>query len=59
MFGGLFIREAYLKFIYYGWTTPEIIIVIGAVDFWVTKNISRRLLVDLRWWEEIDEASGE
>lgn len=41
------------------WTIPEIVIVIGAVDFWVTKNISGRLLVGLRWWEEIDEASGE
>ncbi|CAD8161149.1 unnamed protein product [Paramecium octaurelia] len=51
LFGGLFIREA--------WTLPEIVIVIGAVDFWVTKNITGRLLVGLRWWEEIDEASGE
>lgn len=41
------------------WTIPEIVIVLGAIDFWVTKNITGRLLVGLRWWEEIDEASGD
>lgn len=56
--------EAYLlekrnvDIIYASWTIPEIIIVIGAIDFWITKNVTGRLLVGLRWWEEIDEASG-
>lgn len=27
-----------------------------AADFWVTKNVSGRLLVGLRYWNEIDEA---
>lgn len=27
-----------------------------ACDFWVTKNVSGRLLVGLRYWNEIDEA---
>lgn len=31
---------------------------VGAVDFWITKNVTGRLLVGLRWWEEIDETSG-
>jgi len=26
-----------------------------ALDFWITKNISGRLLVGLRWWNEIKE----
>lgn len=26
-----------------------------AVDFWAVKNVSGRLLVGLRWWNEIDE----
>jgi len=29
-----------------------------AVDFWMTKNVSGRVLVGLRYWNEIDE-SGE
>mmetsp|Transcript_42312 Transcript_42312/g.51333 ORF Transcript_42312/g.51333 Transcript_42312/m.51333 type:complete len:181 (+) Transcript_42312:199-741(+) len=27
-----------------------------ACDFWVVKNVSGRILVGLRWWNEIDEA---
>ena len=27
-----------------------------AADFWVCKNVSGRLLVGLRYWNEIDEA---
>jgi len=41
------------------WTVPEIVIVISAMDFWVTKNVTGRLLVGLKWWEEIDEVSGD
>ena len=26
-----------------------------AADFWVTKNVSGRLLVGMRYWNEIDE----
>ena len=29
------------------------------MDFWITKNISGRYLVGLRWWNEIDEETGE
>lgn len=49
-FAGIFVRSQ--------WTIPELIILVGAVDFWATKNVTGRLLVGLRWWEEIDEASG-
>lgn len=30
-------------------------VVLGALDFWVVKNISGRILVGLRWWNEINE----
>ena len=32
-----------------------IIVVAGAVDFWIVKNLSGRLLVGLRWWIDFDE----
>ncbi|WCJ22363.1 Golgi apparatus membrane protein tvp23 [Euphorbia peplus] len=30
-------------------------IVLAALDFWVVKNVSGRILVGLRWWNEISE----
>jgi hypothetical protein len=36
-----------------------IVILLGAVDFYVTKNISGRLLVGLRWWNEVKEDGSE
>jgi hypothetical protein len=36
-----------------------IIILIGSADFWMTKNISGRILVGLRWWNEIKEDGTE
>lgn len=30
-----------------------IVIILGSIDFWVTKNISGRKLVGLRWWNQI------
>ena len=29
------------------------VILLGSVDFWITKNISGRFLVGLRWWNEV------
>ena len=31
------------------------IILMLAIDFWVVKNISGRLLVGLRWWNKVEE----
>lgn len=28
-------------------------------DFWITKNVSGRYLVGLRWWTDVDEDTGE
>jgi len=33
--------------------------IFAALDFWVVKNITGRLLVNLRWWSEIDEEGEE
>ena len=35
-----------------------IVIVLGAFDFWITKNIAGRTLVGLRWWNEV-KPNGE
>ena len=35
------------------------VLVLAAMDFWVVKNISGRLLVGLRWRSEIDEKGKE
>ena len=32
---------------------------LGSVDFWITKNVSGRFLVGLRWWNEVKEGGKE
>jgi hypothetical protein len=39
--------------------TYLIVIILGSADFWVTKNISGRILVGLRWWNEVKEDGTE
>jgi hypothetical protein len=34
-------------------------ILLGSADFYITKNISGRLLVGLRWWNEVKEDGTE
>ncbi|PRP85477.1 hypothetical protein PROFUN_06846 [Planoprotostelium fungivorum] len=37
-----------------------IFIILAACDFWVVKNVSGRLLVGLRWWNEVkDDGTNE
>jgi hypothetical protein len=36
-----------------------IVILLGSADFWVTKNISGRILAGLRWWNEVKENGEE
>ena len=36
-----------------------IVILLGACDFWITKNIAGRRLVGLRWWNEVKENGEE
>lgn len=35
------------------------VIIIGSADFWVMKNLSGRILVGLRWWNEVKENGEE
>jgi len=30
-------------------------VLLAALDFWVVKNVSGRILVGMRWWNEIDD----
>lgn len=36
-----------------------VVILLASVDFWITKNLSGRLLVGLRWWNEVKEDGKE
>ena len=40
-------------------TTFILVVTFAAFDFWTVKNITGRLLVNLRWWSEIDETGEE
>ena len=35
------------------------IVILGAIDFWIVKNLSGRLLVGLRWGIDFDEDGEE
>lgn len=35
------------------------VVMFAAADFWTVKNVTGRLLVNLRWWSEIDENGDE
>jgi hypothetical protein len=39
--------------------TFVIVVLFAAFDFWTVKNITGRLLVNLRWHTEIDELGNE
>ena len=32
-----------------------LVTILSALDFWVVKNVTGRLLVGLRWWSDYDE----
>lgn len=32
-----------------------VVVVMAALDFWVVKNVTGRLLVGLRWWSHYDD----
>lgn len=35
------------------------VVSLAAFDFWTVKNVTGRLLVNLRWWSELDEMGEE
>jgi len=51
IFSGLFFSSEYVF-------TFVVISLLCAVDLWAVKNVTGRLLVGLRWWNEMDEAGG-
>lgn len=48
MFNGMFIGMSHVQLF-------VVCIVLMAFDFWTVKNVSGRLMVGLRWWNESDE----
>ena len=36
-----------------------VVVLFAALDFWTVKNITGRILVNLRWWSEIDQWGNE
>ena len=36
-----------------------IVVLFLSMDFWLTKNISGRLLAGLRWWHHVDDKTGK
>lgn len=51
LFLNLFIGNEIMAFI--------CIVIFSAADFWTVKNVTGRMLVNLRWWSEIDEHGHE
>ena len=51
LFGVLFIRNFVLVFI--------LTLLLLSLDFYYLKNIAGRRLVGLRWWNEVNTASGD
>ncbi|VDD80465.1 unnamed protein product [Mesocestoides corti] len=55
---------ALLFYLFCSWFTTAfiapvvILLTLFAVDFWLVKNVSGRLLVGLRWWNSIDTETG-
>jgi hypothetical protein len=39
--------------------TFVLVVMFAAFDFWTVKNVTGRILVQLRWWSEIDELGIE
>lgn len=37
----------------------EVVVIVAAIDFWIVKNITGRLLVGLRWWVDFEENGEE
>ena len=36
-----------------------LVVILSAFDFWFVKNVSGRILVGLRWWNEVKEDGSE
>eukprot|EP00887_Chlorella_sp_A99_P001471 scaffold8.g1471.t1 len=60
----LFKVAAVFIYIFCGWFPTDFVINFCVIafllvcDFWTVKNVSGRLLVGLRWWNEVSESGG-
>ncbi|CAK9868287.1 unnamed protein product [Sphagnum jensenii] len=50
LIGGFFSASYVINFV--------VTITLLGIDFWIVKNVSGRILVGLRWWNEINEKGG-
>lgn len=62
----IFKSAAMIYFIFCTWIFTEdfvinfiVILVLMSCDFWVVKNITGRLLVGLRWWNDVSDDGGD
>lgn len=62
MFFHIFFRAgAILSYVFCRWFSDNfianfiVIVLLSAFDFWAVKNVTGRLLVGLRWWNQVDE----
>eukprot|EP01016_Furgasonia_blochmanni_P034249 TRINITY_DN3671_c0_g1_i1.p1 TRINITY_DN3671_c0_g1~~TRINITY_DN3671_c0_g1_i1.p1 ORF type:complete len:293 (-),score=68.83 TRINITY_DN3671_c0_g1_i1:41-919(-) len=56
---GAALSYLFLYFIYGKVTTFIFVVLFSSFDFWTVKNITGRLLVGLRWWNDIKEDGTE
>lgn len=59
-----FKSSAFVMYFFLGYFISNVLtfiftVILSAIDFWVVKNISGRLLVGLRWWSDYDEKGNE
>ena len=64
LFHALFKVLALFTYVFSSWILGDkayvltfvLVTILSAMDFWTVKNVSGRLLVGLRWWNDVDEA---
>lgn len=55
----LYMLISYLKELIGGNVTDELIIIFVVIDFWLTKNVTGRKMIGLRWFFENDQYGVE
>lgn len=60
----LFKGSAFVVYFLLGYLLSNVLtfiftVILSALDFWVVKNVSGRLLVGLRWWSDYDEKGNQ
>eukprot|EP00466_Bigelowiella_natans_P014669 jgi/Bigna1/92120/estExt_fgenesh1_pm.C_30034 len=64
IFHVLFKGAALFMYVFAKWFTTNfvitfvVVVLLVAFDFWTVKNVTGRILVGLRWWNEVSEEDG-